>query len=89
MTSRTTYRYNLRRIMRNAWFICRRVKKGFAAALRKAWYNEKRRVLFASIEGRNLAEEDAREEAARLAPSYTPATVPADYYGDPNRYYGD
>lgn len=45
-------------------------------------------MLYATIEGRSLATEDAHAiAAARMA--WTPVTVPTDYYGEQGRYYGD
>ncbi|WP_278766835.1 hypothetical protein [Alistipes putredinis] len=84
-----TSKYNLPKIMRNAWYMFKvKMYKTFAAALRKAWANEKRNMLYATIEGRSLATEDAHAiAAARMA--WTPVTVPTDYYGEQGRYYGD
>ena len=78
--------YNKQRIMSNAWYMHRSWGISFAAALCKAWADEKRRNVYAMIEGRNLAEEDAIARAAR---PWQPIAVPAGYYGDANRYYGD
>lgn len=77
--------YNKSKIMRNAWYL-RKVQPSMtlAACLRKAWSNEKRNILLAKIEGRNLTQEDARPELP-----WTPIEVPADYYGERGRYYGD
>lgn len=77
--------YNKSKIMRNAWYL-RRVQPSmtFAACLRKAWANEKRNHLLTKLEGRNLAEEDAKATAP-----WAPVAVPADYYGERGRYYGD
>lgn len=80
--------YNKSKIMRNAWYL-RKVQPAmtFAACLRKAWSNEKRNLLLAKIEGRNLPQEDAYAKNH----SYHPEAliIPADYYGEANRYYGD
>ncbi len=78
--------YNKMKIMSNAWYLHRSLHMTFAAALRKAWADEKRRNIAAMIEGRNLAEEDA---AAQAANPWRPIAVVAGYYGDANRYYGD
>lgn len=84
-----TSKYNLPKIMRNAWYMFKvKMCKTFAAALRKAWANEKRNVLYATIEGRDLAAEDAHATAAARMP-WTPVAVPADYYSEQGRYYGD
>ena len=41
-----TSKYNLPKIMRNAWYMFKvKMYKTFAAALRKAWANEKRNML--------------------------------------------
>lgn len=84
-----TSNYNLSKIFRNAWYMFRvKMVKNFAEALRKAWKNEKLANIRAMIEGRNLAAEDARAAAAARM-SWTPVTVPTDYYGEQGRYYGD
>ena len=49
-------KYNLPKIMRNAWYMFKvNLYKTFAEALRKAWANAKRHMLYATIEGRSLA----------------------------------
>lgn len=85
---KATTKYNLSKIMRNAWYMFKvKMCKTFAAALRKAWTNEKRNMVYAAIEGRNLAAEDARIETTTYRPELL--MVPADYYGERGRYYGD
>lgn len=78
--------YNKTKIMSNAWYLHRTLHVTFAAALRRAWANAKRRNIAAMIEGRDLAREDAEAEAAN---PWQPIAVAAGYYGDANRYYGD
>lgn len=47
--------YNKSKIMRNAWYLMKRkLVSTFGAALRKAWWNEKRAVITAKIEGRTM-----------------------------------
>lgn len=85
---KATSKYNLSKIFRNAWYMFRRkMHKTFAACLRKAWRNEKYNRLVALSEGRNLAEEDARAKTTTYRPELL--TIPADYYGEYGRYYGD
>ena len=59
----------------------------FSVCLRKAWRNEKLAMLAAKIEGRNLAEEDAQAKTTTYNPELL--RIPADYYGERGRYYGD
>ena len=81
-------KYNLSKIMKNAWYMFRvKMGKTFAACLKKAWWNEKYNHLVALCEGRDLAEEDARAKTTTYRPELL--TVPADYYGERGRYYGD
>lgn len=77
--------YDKSKIMRNAWYL-KRVEpaQAFSACLKKAWRNEKLANIHAHLEGRNLAAENAKRAAA-----WTPVAVPADYYGERGRYYGD
>lgn len=80
--------YNKSLVMKNAWYMFRvHMAKDFAEALRKAWANEKRRHMYALIEGRDLAAEDARAQQTTYRPERLAA--PDDYYGVPGRYYGD
>lgn len=80
--------YNKSKIMRNAWYL-KKVQPSmtFSACLKKAWRNEKLTIMKAKIEGRNLAEEDARAKMTSYRPELL--TVPADYYGVRGMYYGD
>lgn len=84
----TTTRYNLSKIMKNAWYL-KKVQPSisFSACLKKAWFNEKQALITAKIEGRNLAEEDAQAIKSTYHPELL--TVPADYYGNSRTYYGD
>lgn len=86
---KTSIKYNRSRIMRNAWYMFKKnLCKSFAAALRKAWANERYNVLCALAEGRDLAAED--ELAKKNTNNRTGfIDVPADYYGVYGRYYGD
>ncbi|WP_418981746.1 hypothetical protein [Alistipes sp.] len=75
--------YSPAKIMRNAWYLKRiRPATTFAACLRKAWRNERLAVIHARID---------RRRATDGGSCYRPEllTVPADYYGAANRYYGD
>lgn len=79
----TTTRYNLSKIMHNAWYLKRAsASMSFSACLRKAWRNEKMTVITAKIENRPMEEPKAAEW-------HPLANVPADYYGDSRTYYGD
>lgn len=58
--------------MRNTWHLFRAPKPPSAAALRRAWSDEKRRNICALIEGRNPAEKNAgsdkkMQDARRIA----------------------
>lgn len=80
--------YNKSKIMRNAWYMFKvKMYRTFKQALRRAWWNEKDNILQAKIEGRNLAEEDARARVTTYNPQLL--VIPAGYYGVPGRYYGD
>ena len=70
-------RYNKSKIMRNAWFL-RKIQPtmAFSVCLRKAWRNEKLAML-----------EDAQAKTTTYNPELL--TIPADYYGERGRYYGD
>ena len=80
--------YDKSKIMKNAWYL-KKVQPGksFGECLRKAWRNEKLAMLAAKIEGRNLADEDAQAKTTTYNPELL--TIPADYYGERGRYYGD
>nr|DAE28123.1 MAG TPA: hypothetical protein [Podoviridae sp. cthVG1] len=78
---KATAKYNLSKIMKNAWYLKRaNVSMTFSACLKKAWRNEKLAVMTAKIEGRNLTEEDAQAKTTTYNPELL--TIPADYYGD-------
>ncbi|WP_418425203.1 hypothetical protein [Alistipes sp.] len=80
---KATAKYNLSRIMRNAWYLKKaNATMSFSACLRKAWRNEKLAMMTAKIEGRPL-------EEPKVAEWHPLATIPADYYGDCRTYYGD
>lgn len=80
--------YNRSKIFRNAWYLKRaNASMSFSACLGKAWRNEKMAIMTAKIEGRNLAEEDARANKTTYRPELL--TVPANYYGNGRTYYGD
>lgn len=80
--------YNKSKIMRNAWYLKKaNASMSFSTCLKKAWRNEKLAVMTAKIEGRNLAEEDAQAKTTTYNPKLL--TIPADYYGERGRYYGD
>lgn len=75
--------YNKSKIMRNAWYLKKvNAAMSFSACLKRAWRNEKLTVMTARIEGRPL-------ETLKVTEWHPLATVPADYYGDSRRYYGD
>lgn len=78
-----TTKYNLSKIMRNAWYLKRaNTSMSFSACLRKAWRNEKMTVMTVKIESRPMEEPKVVE--------WRPlANVPTDYYGNSRVYYGD
>ncbi len=81
---KATAKYNLSKIMRNAWYLKRaQLSVIFSACLRKAWRNEKQAILLARIEGRPL------ETAPALEYHTIQITVAANYYGTFGQYYGD
>ncbi len=81
-TTRT--RYNLSKIMKNAWYLKRaNASMSFSACLKKAWRNEKLAMLTARIENRPTEQPKATEYRPELL------IVPADYYGNSRTYYGD
>ncbi len=85
---KATSKYNRSKIFRNAWYLKRaQPSMSFSACLSKAWRSEKLAMLAAKIEGRNLAEEDAQAKTTTYNPELL--TIPADYYGEYGRYYGD
>lgn len=83
-------KYNKSKIMRNAWYMIKvKMVKTFAAALRKAWANEKRQMWNA------MAENRVYDAFVELTP-YSLPTEPAfaagcgDYYaGRSGQYVGD
>ena len=75
--------YNKSKIMHNAWYLKRaNITMSFAACLKKAWRNEKMAIMTAKIENRPM-------EEPKVVEWHLLSTVPADYYGDSRRYYGD
>lgn len=75
--------YNKSKIMKNAWYL-KKVQPSmtFSACLKKAWRNEKMRMVNCLIEGRPI-------EEPKVAEWQPLATIPADYYGNSRMYYGD
>ena len=70
---KATTKYNLSKIMKNAWYLKRaNVSMSFSTCLKKAWRNEKLAIMTAKIEYRPEL-----------------LIVPADYYGNSRTYYGD
>ncbi len=80
---KTKIKYNLSKIMRNAWYLKRVSSMDFSACLRKAWRNEKLAIMTAKIENRPTVQPKATEYRPELL------TVPADFYGVSGQYYGD
>lgn len=80
----TTTRYNLSKIMKNAWYLKKaNASMSFSTCLKKAWRNEKLAIMTAKIENRPM------EEPKRAALDPLPLIIPADYYGNSRTYYGD
>lgn len=80
---KTKIKYNLSKIMSNAWYLKRVSSMDFSACLRKAWRNEKLAIMTAKIENRPTVQPKAMEYRPELL------TVPADFYGVRGQYYGD
>jgi len=81
---KATTKYNLSKIMKNAWYLKRaNASMSFSACLKKAWRNEKLAIMTAKIENRPTEQPKATEYRPQLL------TVPADYYGNSRTYYGD
>lgn len=80
---KTKIKYNLSKIMCNAWYLKRVSSMDFSACLRKAWRNEKQAIMTAKIENRPTKQPKATEYRPDLL------TVPTDYYGVCGQYYGD
>ena len=73
---KATTKYNLSKIMKNAWYLKRaNASMSFSACLKKAWRNEKLAMLTAKIENRPTEQPKATEYRPELL------IVPADYYG--------
>lgn len=83
VTMKATTKYNLSKIMRNAWYLKKaNASMSFSDCLRKAWRNEKMAIMTAKIEGRPM-------EGPKVAEWHPLANVPVDYYGNGRTYYGD
>lgn len=80
---KTKIKYNLSKIMRNAWYLKRVSSMNFSACLRKAWRNEKLAIMTAKIENRPTEQPKATEYRPELL------TVPENFYGVAGQYYGD
>lgn len=81
---KATTKYNLLKIMKNAWYLKRaNVSMSFSTCLKKAWRNEKLAIMTAKIENRPTEQPKATEYRPELL------IVPADYYGNSRTYYGD
>lgn len=81
---KATAKYNLSKIMKNAWYLKKaNATMSFSACLKKAWRNEKQMIMTARIEGRTLA--------TALTSEYCPIpmTAAANYYGAQGQYCGD
>ena len=71
---KATTKYNLSKIMKNAWYLKRaNASMSFSACLKKAWRNEKLAMLTARIENRPTEQPKATEYRPELL------IVPADY----------
>ena len=54
---KATTKYNLSKIMKNAWYLKRaNVSMSFSTCLKKAWRNEKLAIMTAKIENRPTAD---------------------------------
>lgn len=74
--------------MRNAWYMMKRkLVSTFSAALRKAWWNEKRAIITTRIEGRTMAE--AKPYNLPTGPAFAAGCL--DYYASAQsgQYFGD
>lgn len=81
---KATTKYNLSKIMKNAWYLKRaNVSMSFSTCLKKAWRNEKLAIMTAKIENRPTEQPKATEYRPELL------TVPSDFYGVRGMYYGD
>ena len=81
---KATTKYNLSKIMRNAWYLKRaNASMSFSASLKKAWRNEKLAMMTRRVENRPMEQPKAAEYRPQLL------AVPADYYGNSRTYYGD
>lgn len=84
-------RYNTSKIMRNAWYMKKNFMKdqGFATCLRKAWRNEKMRVMQRIGEGLPIDE----PKVSTCQPENSPAFIAGclAYYQNarPGQYFGD
>ena len=94
---KATTKYNLSKIMKNAWYLKRaNVSMSFSTCLKKAWRNEKLAIMTAKIGlvGSEMCIRDRIENRPTEQPKateYRPELliVPADYYGNSRTYYGD
>ena len=81
---KATTKYNLSKIMKNAWYLKRaNASMSFSACLKKAWRNEKLAMLTAKIENRPTEQPKTTEYRPELL------KVPSDFYGVRGMYYGD
>ena len=81
---KATTKYNLSKIMKNAWYLKRaNVSMSFSTCLKKAWRNEKLAIMTAKIENRPTEQPKATEYRPELP------KVPTGFYGVRGMYYGD
>ena len=78
---KATTKYNLSKIMKNAWYLKRaNVSMSFSTCLKKAWRNEKLAIMTAKIENRPTEQPKATEYRPELL------IVPADYGSEGYRF---
>ena len=81
---KATTKYNLSKIMKNAWYLKRaNASMSFSACLKKAWRNEKLAIMTTKIENRPTEQPKATEYRPELM------KVPTGFYGVRGMYYGD
>lgn len=84
-------RIDKRKVMRNAWYLKKVVMKAqcFGACLRKAWWNEKLRIIQRLAEGLPAEEPTSNSLKFEPNPEFTAGCLA--YYAEarPGQYFGD
>lgn len=79
------------KVMRNAWYLKRVVMKAqsFGACLRKAWRNEKLRIMQRLAQGLSIEEPTSTTSGQGSSPDFVAGCIAYYAKARPGQYFGD